>query len=167
MPDEATLKSLVLYSCVCHPVGTSQCLDGGMSVTSRRQFSLRIMDALRSLITMPELYYAGLQSDSRRFVRLVHRTCCAHVTIGGILPRGHVSLVSLVHEKGWRCIVCPRNDIINYILQELAFRSAVIYGGLLISNAFGNVWGARCMLTTTLTFLDLAHGCWYTFGHAG
>ena len=72
---------------------------------------------------------------------------CKTCGVGSFLPWGHVSPLSVVHSQGMAVLV-PMNPygfrlfLIMIALctsQELAFRSAILYGGLLMSNAFGSV----------------------------
>ena len=61
------------------------------------------------------------------------------VTGGCILPWLYVPPLKMVHEKSIPALVHPSHCYPLTSPKELAFRSAILYGGLLISNAFGSV----------------------------
>ena len=58
---------------------------------------------------------------------------------GCVLSRGHIPFIQMVHKKGPKISPDRRMYIYFNLSQELAFRSAFLYAGLLISNAFGSV----------------------------
>ena len=59
----------------------------------------------------------------------------------GVLPRRSIPPLTMVHEEGMLGCgdLCIYIRLIGVSSKELAFRSAILYGGLLISNAFGSV----------------------------
>lgn len=67
------------------------------------------------------LYLNFSRRHSRRFIP-VHFTCCRDGTLAGYVGNKY-----------------SHHVIYQLYKQELAFRSALLYGGLLFSNAFGSV----------------------------
>ena len=45
----------------------------------------------------------------------------------------------MVHQEGDRCVYTSCFSLLTLASQELAFRSALLLAGLLVSNAFGSV----------------------------
>lgn len=59
---------------------------------------------------------------------------------GSLLSGSNLPLISMVHSKGICCVSLYYSIRCDwyFVQKELAFRSAILYGGLLISNAFGS-----------------------------
>ena len=62
-----------------------------------------------------------------------------NVWVGRILPRSHLPPFPLVYEEGTPNFEHTPTTVLTMLSQELAFRSAFLYTGLLVSNAFGTV----------------------------
>ena len=61
------------------------------------------------------------------------------ITRGCILPWCYVSPLEMVHKKSMSAYTRAPFSFMLTFSKELGFRSAILYGGLLISNAFGSV----------------------------
>ena len=61
------------------------------------------------------------------------------VDVGGLLPRWSLSPFPMVHQEGELAKPTPLTNLLTSCDQELSFRSAIFYAGLMVSNAFGSV----------------------------
>ena len=61
------------------------------------------------------------------------------VDVGGLLSGWSLSPFAMVHQEGELNLRTPLTDLLMSRNQELSFRSAIFYAGLMISNAFGSV----------------------------